>query len=59
MLKYKKQAYITFNIGKGNFLQKTDACYMNSDLFKLVDPEDAPCVPAVGAHFLSEAGGVT
>ena len=32
---------------------------MNSDLFKLVDPEDAPGVPAVGAHFLSKAGGVT
>lgn len=54
----KIQAYITFNIGKGNFLQKT-ARYMNSDLFELVDPEDAPGVPSVGAHFLSEAGGVT
>lgn len=28
-----------------------------ADLLKLVHPEDAPGVPAVGAHFLPEAGG--
>lgn len=31
--------------------------FLCSDLLKLVHPEDAAGVPAVGAHFLSEAGG--
>lgn len=32
-------------------------CEIQSDLLKLVHPEDAASVPAMRANFLSEAGG--